>query len=144
MALSYYECLQSPGNGILPRLYTRGSDFGDPNPSHWDTKNDHLRAVSDPSALSSPEFEFLSRSLLAKMYFTAFVLAALPLLVDASLSRKAGLSIPLSTRKHSALRDAHGVVDVAKIHADIQRTVAFVQLVSSYGRPLITLPAQKI
>src|SRR5712672_3640318 len=45
----------------------------------WDTKNDHLYAASDLSAPSYPEFEFLSPSLLAKMYSTAFVLSALPL-----------------------------------------------------------------
>ena len=90
----------------------------------WDTKNDHLYAASDLSAPSYPEFEFLSPSLLAKMYFTAFVLSALPLLVDASLSQRDGLSIPLS--KYSVSRNADGVVDGAKLHAHLQRTVAFV------------------
>jgi hypothetical protein len=62
------------------------------------------------------------------MYFSpALVLAALPLLVVAAPFEEGsrnGVSIPIA--KRSGFHNADGVVDIAKLQADRQNTVALV------------------
>lgn len=60
-------------------------------------------------------------------FFPALVLAALPFLVTAVLLEEdshVGLSIPIA--KRSGLRNADGVVDIAKVKAGLRFTIAFV------------------
>ena len=65
------------------------------------------------------------------MYFSpAFVLAALPFLVSAASlegNLHDGISIPIE--KHLGSRNLDGVVDIAKLQAGIQRTVASLSLI---------------
>ena len=69
-----------------------------------------------------------AKSPLAEMYFSpALVLAALPFLVVATPfedSLRGGISIPIA--KRSGLRNADGVVGVAKLRVGVQHTVALV------------------
>jgi hypothetical protein len=62
------------------------------------------------------------------MYFSpAFALTALPFLVSAAPNEgvpRDGISIPIA--KRSGFRNADGVVDITKLQAGIQRTVALV------------------
>ena len=70
------------------------------------------------------------------MYFPpALVLAALPFLVTAAPleeSPRDGISIPIA--KRSGIRSADGAVNITKLQASIQRTVALVFRIF-YGPP---------